>query len=101
MSDAGLQRVSDKEVALTGDLDFFSVPALWKQLMPILKKGQQLTLDLKPVGHINSAGLAMLIEAIDETRKAGGKLRILNPPAPLVDIAQMCNVVELVQEPAG
>jgi len=101
MTTAALQRIDDNQLKLTGQLDFYSVPKLWQQLRPLLQKAQPVILDLGSLENTNSAGLAMLIEAMDVVKKSGGTLQLLHPPESLLEIAQMCHVTELIQGSAG
>lgn len=97
MSTAGLKALNAEQIAISGEVDFYSTPDLWKQLKPLLFKSKQISIDLSGIKRVNSAGLAILLEARGLVEANGGSLEIRNPPANLMDIASMCNVLELMQ----
>ena len=78
-----------------------SVPRLWPALETVLKAGGDLTLSLSGVGHANSAGLVLLVEARDMARRVGCRLRMTDVPGELLDLARMSRCEELVGENAA
>ena len=100
MTEAHLTELGDGRWELSGRLDFNSVPRLWPALAAALKKGGNLTLSLSGVGHANSAGLVMLVEARDVARRVGCRLRMIDVPGELLDLARMSRCEELVSENA-
>lgn len=57
------QRGEGDEIQFIGELDRTTVPALWKQRKSWFQGEQALTLNLHGVTKIDSAGVAMLLEA--------------------------------------
>ena len=56
-------------VALTGDVDLQSSPAVRQQLLECLEKHKRLVVDLAQVSYIDSSGVASLVEAFQVSRK--------------------------------
>ena len=83
--------------AISGELDFASVPELWAQLVPRLD-GSDWVLDLGAVSRSNSAALALLLEAQATTRQAGGRMRVEGLPDSLVQLGQVSGLASLLGE---
>ena len=96
MTEASLSEAGDGRWALSGDLDFATVPQVWPALEQVLGRGQRVSLSLGQVGHTNSAGLVLLLEAFDVARRAGGTLSLSDVPAELLDLARMSSCEELI-----
>ena len=86
---------------LAGDLDFSSVPEIWPAVQKFLASGDALTLSLARVGRANSAGLVMLMEALDLARSKSGRLRLSDIPEELLDLARMSGCDELLSAGVG
>lgn len=74
---------------LAGELDFASVADVWPRLDAQLTRGGQVTLSLDGVSASNSAGLVLLVEALDVARQRGCRLALTDLPAGLLDLARM------------
>ena len=96
MSEASLSGDGEGRWVLIGDLDFATVPQVWPALEQILGRGQSVSLSLDRVGHTNSAGLVLLIEALDVARCAGTRLSLVDIPAELLDLARMSSCEDLI-----
>ena len=96
MSEARLDAVGDDRWSLAGDLDFASVPAVWSDLEKALRGSARVTLSLSGAQRANSAGLALLIEALDVARRNGCELRLVDVPADLMDLARMSQCEHLL-----
>jgi phospholipid transport system transporter-binding protein len=85
---------------LTGDLDFSSVAPLaaeGERLFAGAEAGPKpLNIDLAGVGQANSAGLALLLEWLDQAQGRGLALRFTNCPNSLARIAAITNLTGLV-----
>lgn len=81
---------------LAGELDFASVPAVWQPLKQALREQATLILTLKGVKRANSAGLVMLLEALDVARVADCRLQLADVPEELLDLARMSNCEALL-----
>ena len=89
MTAATLTVVAEGQGELAGDLDFSSVPEIWPALQKLLASADALTLSLARVGRANSAGLVMLLEALDLVRAKRGRLQLSDVPEELLDLARM------------
>lgn len=98
MSAASLNASGDGRWELAGALDFASVPQVWPALEKLLRAGGKLTLSLAGVGHANSAGLVLLVEARDLAGRGDCRLRLVDVPAELLDLARMSGCAELIAE---
>ena len=68
---------------ISGDLDFDTVPLLWKESYSWCVKLDALHFDLEQVTFSNSAGLALLLEWIRYAEKTGKKISFHHIPAQL------------------
>lgn len=93
---ASLSAQADGRIALSGELDFGSVATLLGQGLERLESGKPLLLDLSGVTHSNSAGLALLLEWLDQGRRRGVRVQFDNIPDSLLAIARISNVTELL-----
>lgn len=100
MSEASLTGSGDGHWDLVGPLDFSSVPTVWPALEKALQAGHGVTLSLSGVSHANSAGLVMLVEALDLARRRGQDLKLRDVPAELLDLAGMSGCADLISENA-
>jgi phospholipid transport system transporter-binding protein len=98
--DASLSPGGDHRWVINGDLDFTTVPRLWSELAPCLD-GSDWVLDLAGVGRGNSAGLALLLEAHQVTRRKGGRMTVAGLPASLAQLGQMSGLAPLLAELSG
>ena len=71
---AKLQRIAPGRYLLSGELDFGSVPPLWRELDAVIGPEGDLALDLAGVTRANSAGLALLFEALETASRREVKL---------------------------
>lgn len=58
-------------VALTGDVDLQTSPAVRQKLLETLEKSKHVVVDLSGVNYIDSSGVASLVEAFQVSRKKG------------------------------
>ena len=96
MTQAHLNATGDDCWSLAGDLDFTSVPIVWRKLEKALHAGGRMTLSLAETRRANSAGLVLLIEALDVARRNGCELRLADVPADLMDLARMSQCEHLL-----
>jgi anti-sigma B factor antagonist len=65
-------------VAVSGEVDVYSAPALKEKITELLDGGQKtLIVDLSGVGFLDSTGLGALVEARTATTEAGGALPLV------------------------
>lgn len=93
---ATLQRVSDDRWRLTGRLDFETVPELRPRIREALRPSERVTLDLSGVTHTNSAGVALVIQWLEDARKDGASIEVINPPQAFSELAGLSNIESLL-----
>jgi phospholipid transport system transporter-binding protein len=93
---AALQRVSDNRWRLTGTLDFDSVPELRPRIREALSRGANLTVDLGGITHTNSAGVALLLQWMEDARRKGATIRLQDPPREFRELAGLSNTHRLL-----
>lgn len=81
---------------LSGSLDIASIPLLWEQLANLISAAGPLTISLKAVEHSSSAGLAVLLQALQVARQNDCNLRFEDIPDELAALARMSNVLPLL-----
>lgn len=96
MTGAALKEAGKGRWRLSGELDFTSVPQVWPLLDRALRDRAAVNLDLDGVERTNSAGLVMLLEALDVARESGCQLHFDAVPAELLDLARMSNCESLL-----
>lgn len=64
-------------IALDGEIDLETAPAVRKALLDHLKKDKNLLIDLAAVSYIDSSGIASLVEGLQMARKHGRDLALV------------------------
>ena len=62
-------------LALTGEVDMHSSPAVRKVVLDLVKTGSPVAVDLAAVTYMDSSGVATLVEALQNAKKNGARLR--------------------------
>lgn len=86
---ASLEKSSEQQYALTGELSFESVPALSRSILPLLKDNTQLDISLDQVKRSDSAGVAMLVEWLRLAQQQQKTLRFLDIPEQMLSIVRV------------
>lgn len=89
-----IQAIGDGQFQVTGDLDFNTVPQVWKSSVVLFNGQKSLTVDLSGVNRSNSAGLGLLIEWMRYADSRGCSIKFLNLPEQMHQVAQLCGVEE-------
>ena len=93
---AALLRAREGLWRLEGELDFKSVAELHPRLSDALQRGKAVDLDLGGVTRANSAGLALLLQWLEDAGRCGATLRILNPSKALMELAELSGLERLL-----
>ena len=65
-------------IALSGEIDMYSSPALREELMGLIhKRVTPLFIDLKGVSYIDSSGIATFVEGLKGMMSYGGRLKLI------------------------
>ena len=83
--DVGLHRGDDGDVIeVSGELDLASAELLRRRLREAQRGGRDVELDFSRVTFMDSQGIHILTEVIDEARRTGRRVRIRRKLAPQV-----------------
>ena len=93
---AELRAVARNHWQLSGVLDFATVPLTWEHLQPLLSVPGSMEISLAGVSHANSAGLALLLQALERSEGTGCELRYTHIPDELIALAQISNCEDLL-----
>jgi phospholipid transport system transporter-binding protein len=93
---ATLTAVGPGQYRVAGDLDFGTVGALANEGERLFASSSSIRIDLKDVGQANSAGLALLLEWLDQAQRRNQRLALINLPESLASIAAITNLASLL-----
>ena len=96
MAEPVLTETGNGRWLLEGDLSFSSVPAILKLSARGLTASREIQVDLKGVTRADSAGLALLVEWLRESERAGKVITFSNVPKQLLAIAMLCGLDEIL-----
>ena len=84
--------------AIDGELNMQTVPDVATQLHELVNQidGKNITLDLASVSRSESAGVALLVEAMQLAKSADLSLDFANLPPQMKDIADVSGLLELL-----
>jgi anti-sigma B factor antagonist len=80
----------------TGDMDFSCTPDAREQVLARLGDGRHLLIDLAAVRHIDSSGVAVLIEGHTTARRTGLEFGLLAPSRQVLDVLRLARVDEIL-----
>jgi phospholipid transport system transporter-binding protein len=96
MNLARIEPAGDRRFRVSGVLDYGTVAALEARGRLLLAATADAVVDLSGVERANSAGLALLLEWLDQARVARRRLRYEGVPESLLEIAATSNVAALL-----
>ena len=96
MAETALTKAADGRWLLEGELNFSSVPTVLKSSAKGFLDGRDIKVDLKGVTRADSAGLALLVEWLRESKRAGKQVTFTNVPEQLLAIARLCGLDEIL-----
>ncbi len=98
MSSASLREQAVGEVLLTGVLDADSGPALREQGRVLIKgsSASTVTVDCAGVEKSSSVGLSLLLAFMRDATQHGKQLRVRGLPDDMRQIAEVCQLLELL-----
>ncbi|MBB6186588.1 STAS domain-containing protein [Rhodanobacter sp. MP7CTX1] len=83
-------------LAVSGVLSFDTAASALREIQAALAKGPVNTLDLAGVRHCDSAGLSCVLAVAAEAARGGDALKVINVPAGMQVLAQVCEVDRLL-----
>ena len=96
MAEARFTNLGDGHWLLEGELDFNTVPDVLQHTGACMSGVSGITVDLKGVTRADSAGLALLVEWLRESERAGLSISFVNVPAQLLSIARVCGLEKIL-----
>ncbi len=96
MSTARIEVAGPGVFRVSGVLDFDSVGRLEAAARPLLGGAADALVDLGGVERATSAALALLLEWVDQARRARRRLRFQSVSAGVLEIAKVSNVADLL-----
>jgi anti-sigma B factor antagonist len=79
-------------VALTGDVDLQTSPAVRQKLLESLEKYKCIVVDLSAVQYIDSSGVASLVEAFQVSRKKGAAFSLASVSAAAMRVLSLARL---------
>ncbi len=96
MNKADISIKSDGRLAISGELTFDSVPALWERCHSRFSEHAELEIDLSDIQRADSAGLALLVECVRLAHQTGKNIRFFNIPTQLLAIARVSSLDQVL-----
>jgi phospholipid transport system transporter-binding protein len=100
MADLQVNDQGDGVIALIGNLNRKTVVSVWPNYQQVLDELKQkniaVTLDLGAVDHVDTAGLAWLLNVFAERQKIDQKIAMQNTPMSLLKLAKISNVESIL-----
>lgn len=96
-ADFSFETLGEGRYRLKGSLTFATVTSVLEESKELFGEERTIELDLSNVVEGDSAGLALLLEWINWARAYGREIRYLCIPAPILAIARISEVEELLQ----
>lgn len=90
--------IGHNQVNLAGDVTFETVASLFQSLTTHIKEidADSIVFDLSDVNAVNSAALALMIEASKLALASQKKINFQNLPKKLTSLAQVCGVDKIL-----
>ena len=79
-------------VALEGDIDLQSSPAVRQQLLACFEKNARVVVDLSGVTYIDSSGVASLVEAFQLARKKNGTFSLVSVSSAVMRVLSLARL---------
>ena len=96
--EASSHNIRSKRIDVKGEVDVNSAPVLLEQIQNAIKKRYEvIIINLKDVTRMDSAGVAVLIEGINEARKEKIILSLQDISKPAQQVLEMARVDKLFQ----
>jgi phospholipid transport system transporter-binding protein len=96
MAQATVTEDDKGRLAIAGELSFATVPHLWERWRSLSQGRQSLDVDLCAVQRSDSAGLALLVEALRRARQTGQSVRFFNIPDQMLTMARVSGLEDIL-----
>jgi anti-sigma B factor antagonist len=84
-------------VDIEGEVDLKGSPVLRKAVFDVLRKYPVVALSLAQIRYIDSSGIAVLIEALRESQKAGRRFVLFGMNQEVQDVFKLTHVVRIFE----
>lgn len=92
-----VNRGDSAEILMSGRLDVVAAPEAEKALESAAERFRSVTLDLKELEYISSAGLRAIKTFYVNMRRRGGQYKVVNVQKPIMDIFEATGFVRLLK----
>jgi len=96
MSCATFNCSNDGMLTISGEFGFTTASDLLTQGKNLVSTHKELTIDLSGITGSDSAGLAVMLEWMAQSKAAGQQLHFLNVPESLLEIARVSNLIDIL-----
>lgn len=100
MSDLQVKDQNNGVIAFTGSLNRKTVIDAWQNYQQVLndlkQKKVEVSFDLGAIEHVDTAGLAWLLNVFAERQKVNQDIAIINTPISLLKLAKISNVESIL-----
>ena len=79
-------------LALTGEVDMHSSPAVRKVVLDLVKMGSPVAVDLVAVTYMDSSGVATLVEALQNAKKMGQGFVLVTPTGSVLGVIKLARL---------
>nr|VFK41566.1 MAG: phospholipid transport system transporter-binding protein [Candidatus Kentron sp. SD]VFK47627.1 MAG: phospholipid transport system transporter-binding protein [Candidatus Kentron sp. SD] len=97
VANADLRAAGQGKFSLSGELTFASVPYLWRKGKYPFPDADRVALDLGEVTHSDSAGLALMLEWLRQSRIRSAALEFRNVPKQMLSLARTAGIDSLLR----
>lgn len=80
-----------------GDVDIATAPAAHDQALPLIENGRNLVIDLSQVTHIDSSGIAVLVECHVCAKKSRAQFALANCSQASLDVLKLANLERVLR----
>lgn len=77
---------------LFGEVDLDNSPIAREKMLSVVNDGKPLHIDLEQVSYIDSSGVAVLIEAMQKTKKSGQQFQLINVSDSVMDVLKLAHL---------
>jgi anti-anti-sigma factor len=93
-------------VVARGELDLATAPQLEEAVLPPLRDGATVVLDLRPLGFMDSTGVRVIVAAHHAARDHGGRLALVRcppegPVGRVLEISGLDGILDVIDDVRG
>jgi anti-sigma B factor antagonist len=79
-------------ISWVGDVDIATAPAAHDHVLPLIEDGRNLIIDLSQVTHIDSSGIAVLVECHVGAKKSRAQFALANCSQAALEVLKLANL---------